>query len=432
MKHQTIAQRTAETQKSAPAKAHALQSIEVLIVEDEEITAEVTASALAQLGAAAIQTAKNGAEALNFMGTDGNNLGLILCDLNMPEMDGLEFLRHVADIECKTPIVLVSGNDTELLNTSERLARVHDLNLLGSISKPITKDKLTGLIALIDRQKGQAPCDQDGAGCDYTARDLKAAIRDNELFVVYQPKVSLSEQRVVSTEALVRWKRSDGTIVPPGLFIPLAEKWGLIDEVTDFVLQQAIHDCGRWHDAGQNWTVAINLSMDCLHQLSLPEVIGGYAMEAGIDPGAVCLEVTETRLTEDLARTLEILLRLRMRGMRLSIDDFGTGYSSFQQLHGIPFQELKIDRAFVDGAARDEKARAILETSISLGRKLGLKLVAEGVENDEDLALVERLGCDLVQGYYFSPPVTFLQLLATAKRIPDAWPRTHSSTAFPH
>ena len=162
---------------------------------------------------------------------------------------------------------------------------------------------------------------------------------------------------------------------------------------------------GKWRADGLDLKIGVNFSVDNLNQLDLPEWIVSVASEEGMDPSKVILEVTESRLMEDVTKPLEILTRLRLKRIGISIDDFGTGFSSMEQLKRIPFEELKIDRAFVFGAAGDPSARAILESSVDLGKRMGMSLVAEGAETQEDWDLVAELGCDMVQGYFVAKPM---------------------------
>jgi len=187
--------------------------------------------------------------------------------------------------------------------------------------------------------------------------------------------------------------------------VPVAEECGLINEITEAVIHKALAQCGIWRAEGYDFKVAINVSMQDLNRYEFPEFVIGTAEAEGVDPSSIMLEVTESRLMEDIVKPLEILTRLRMKGVGLSIDDYGTGASSMQQLRRIPFTELKIDREFVAGAPQDAAARAMLVSSVSLGKDLQLPVVAEGVEDEDEWALVASLGVDIVQGYYIAKPM---------------------------
>jgi len=237
--------------------------------------------------------------------------------------------------------------------------------------------------------------------------ELRKAIERGELSVFYQPQADPRTSRIEGVEALVRWRHPQRGLLSPDTFIAIAEQYGLMDELTVAVFRKALGYIGEWKRQGHALKVAmsVNITMSNLDQLNLPEVLEVVAREAGVEMSQVTLELTESGLINDLARSLEIITRLRLKGFGLSIDDFGTGYSSMEKLKQLPFTELKIDRAFVFGAARDDAARAILESSVRLGRALNMKIVAEGVETQEDWDLVVNVGCDEVQGFFAAKPM---------------------------
>jgi EAL domain-containing protein (putative c-di-GMP-specific phosphodiesterase class I) len=204
-------------------------------------------------------------------------------------------------------------------------------------------------------------------------------------------------------EVLARWAHPTRGFVPPLSFITLAEAVGLIDDVLKTVCCDALHQLGQWRALGLTVHLSLNLSARNLHDRNLPEQMMAWCNDARVDPTDVVIEITESQLAQNMALAQEILSRLRLKGFSLSIDDFGTGYSSLAQLHQLPFTELKVDRAFVNGAVNDARSRAIFESNVMLARRMGLVSVGEGVETEEDFALALELGCDVVQGYLFSP-----------------------------
>jgi EAL domain-containing protein (putative c-di-GMP-specific phosphodiesterase class I) len=210
---------------------------------------------------------------------------------------------------------------------------------------------------------------------------------------------------VHAVEALARWNHPVHGLLAPWKFIPLAEQTGQIAALTDQVLVQAFRHLASWRKRGLNLQMSVNVPMQCFEHLPFVEFLANSAESEEISLDSLTLEVTESQLISNLARSLEVLARLRIKRVCLAIDDFGTGYSSMQQLQQLPVQELKLDRGFVSGATHDPRTRAILEASIQLAKRLGLRTVAEGVETEEELELVKSLGCDMAQGYYFSPPL---------------------------
>ncbi|MET0014697.1 MAG: EAL domain-containing protein [Sedimenticola sp.] len=213
------------------------------------------------------------------------------------------------------------------------------------------------------------------------------------------------DKSLVAAEVLARWQHPERGLLAPFHFIARAEELSLIDELTWSLFEQAIGQFGRWRTMGTNLSMSINLSADSLGTVDLPEKIASLVAANHIPYDAIRLEITESRLMKNLKTSLDVLARLRLKNFGLSIDDFGTGYSSLAQLNSIPFNELKVDRAFVHGAAADPAARAILESSVMLARKLDMTVVAEGVEDQSDWDQVEAVGCDLVQGYHVARPM---------------------------
>jgi len=311
-------------------------------------------------------------------------------------------MRHLATRKYRGGIILVSGEDKRILKAAEDLARAHDLNFLGALPKPVTPDALESLIKLYDPLASQRT---EREGVELTADDLKTAIENKDIFVVFQPQVSVTTRELIGVETLARWIHADKGFIPPDIFVHLAEEKGLIDDLTELVVDLAVTQGGEWLADGLDVKISVNISVDNLNNLKMPEYFGTKCEEAGMDSRSLVLEVTESRLMEDIVTPLEILTRLRLKGHDLSIDDFGTGHASMEQLKRMPFSELKIDRAFVNGAHRDAGAMAILKASVNLAKSMDMLIVAEGVEDQDDWDLVAELGCDIVQGYFSAKPM---------------------------
>lgn len=391
-----------------------MQDMTVLIVDDDTFITNLTTRMLKKLGVERISSALDGHEGLREI--SASRPDIILCDLNMPEMDGLEFLRHLGEEKVGSGIILVSGEDKRVLQTATQLAKAHHLNVLGSLQKPIKPAPLKSLLDRFDEQQSAA---RRGPVTLLTLDAVQEGLHNGRIDVFFQPKVSVPDRRLVGVEALVRWRTEDGRLIPPIAFLPVVEENGLIDELTAQVFQIAVNAAADWVQSGLNIKVAVNFSVDSLTRFDLVDFLVGTAREKGIDPDKLILEVTESRIMEEVTTPLEILTRLRIKGAGLAIDDFGTGASSMQQLKRIPFTELKIDRAFVAGAPTDDEARAMLESSIALAKKLDLTIVAEGVETQEEWDLIERLGVEIVQGYFIAKPMPADELLDWARANGD-------------
>jgi diguanylate cyclase (GGDEF)-like protein len=235
--------------------------------------------------------------------------------------------------------------------------------------------------------------------------DFRRALAEDELVVYYQPIVDVAGSRVRGAEALVRWDHPTLGLLAPGAFVDTVEQTGLIGPMTRHVLERAVHQCVEWRRDGRELSVAVNLSVRNLLDRNLPTEIDRLLSVYGLPPEALQLEITESMLMSDPERMLATVTRLNALGVRLSVDDFGTGYSSLANLRSMPIDELKIDRSFVSPMLRDESDLIIVRSTINLGHDLGMRVIAEGVEDEETLTRLARLGCDLAQGYHLSRPM---------------------------
>jgi diguanylate cyclase (GGDEF)-like protein len=235
--------------------------------------------------------------------------------------------------------------------------------------------------------------------------DLRRAIVDDQLFLLYQPKIDLQTGLVAGVEALARWRHPELGVILPDQFIPLAERTGLIMPLTLWVLHEALRQCHRWHQAGIELNVSANISMLNLQSRALPDQIAGLLKSCEVPASSFGLEITESTIMADPMRTMEIIKRMSEMGLQFSIDDFGTGYSSLAYLSKLPIDELKIDKSFVINMATQKEDIVIVRSTIDLAHNLGLKVVAEGVENEATKEKLALLGCDAAQGFHMSRPL---------------------------
>ena len=236
------------------------------------------------------------------------------------------------------------------------------------------------------------------------ATELQLAIERGELDLHFQPKVALKTRRMAGVEALVRWRHPTRGAIEPALFVALAERYGSIDALTDWVLRTGLRQWRAWRDQGVTVNIAFNVSALSLRDVYFPDYLHRLCLVEGVPPEQLTIEVTEGA-TQHLTRLLDVLTRFRLKGMALSLDDFGTGYSSLLQLRQLPYTELKIDRAFVADATASEESRLIIKAMVDLAHGLGLVATAEGVEDADTLALLAELGCDNVQGFFLAAPM---------------------------
>jgi EAL domain-containing protein (putative c-di-GMP-specific phosphodiesterase class I) len=331
----------------------------------------------------------------------------IFLDLAMPGMDGVEIIRFLADNNSPAHLVLMSGYDSDVIDAARRLAESRGLKVAGVLHKPFGVGDLSALYEILATTQAPArPSAVEKAPDRYSpdARALGDALDDGHVVPWFQAKFCAKTRQILGAEVLARWIHPEHGMVGPDRFIALAERDGMIDRLTDSVARQALIRCRDWRRAGLSPRVALNLSPHMLHNLDLPDALVDMARDYGIPPEKITLEITETALAGDFTAQLDILTRLRMRRFGLSIDDFGTGYSSLKQLQQGPFTELKVDQSFIAKALAEEGARAIVESSIQLGHRLGLKVVAEGIETEAQMDFVRDLGCEEVQGYLLGRP----------------------------
>ena len=376
--------------------------VSILLLDDDPFMLKLLGLLLASLGFTGLTPCESGREALEWIDGSDRAPDLILLDLNMPGMDGVEFVRHLVERRYGGSLILVSGENERMLQTAESLVRAHRMTVLGRLHKAVTREALA---ALLDPWIPHALGRPLVAKRVYRADEVRAAIANGELVNHYQPQVVVASGRVAGVEALVRWHHPTDGMVFPDQFIGVAEEHGLIDDLTAVVLRAALAQIRLWRDGGLAIRVAVNVSMDNLASLDFPNFVAAQVAAAGVSPEDVVLEVTESRLMKDLRTPLEVLARLRLKRFSLSIDDFGTGHSSLAQLRNFPFDELKVDRGFVHGAFEDETLRAILDASLGLAKQLGMETVAEGVEDRNDWDFLRRTGCSMAQGYFIAKPM---------------------------
>lgn len=377
--------------------------IKILVLDDDQFTLKLLARMLENSGYTAVSICDNGRAGLELVDSTGAQPDVILLDLNMPEMDGVEFVRHLVEHRYTGSLVLFSGEDEQMLQAAEKLVRAHKIPVLGHLLKPVRPEDLAALIAKWN------PSYQDhipAANLVRSAEDLRTAIANGELVNYYQPKVSLATGQVMGVETLVRWNHPRDGMVLPSRFIGVAESRGLIKDLTRVVLTGALAELKAWQEAGLSLQLSVNVSINSLASLDFADFVAGLVSEAGVSPQKVMLEVSESWIPmNDLRAPLETLTRLRLKRFRISIDEFGTGYSSLAQLRGIPFDEIKVDRSFVHHASTDKKVRAKYDTCLNMAKQLGTAVVAVGVEEIGDWALLRSTGCGLAQGYLIANPM---------------------------
>ena len=337
------------------------------------------------------------------------NPDFVVIDLVMPKMDGLDVLTHLAQDRCTAKVVISSGMGGRVMDAARRFADANGLVIAGVLGKPHTQAELR---AVFERQTNPTKLSGEEAApgpTSWRATEFqvafRAAVMGDEFAVAYQPKVDCKTGAIVGYEALARWNSPVRGTIPPDEFVPLAERFGLIGLLTERVMGDALRwFAGRPREEGVR--IAINISAGEFDEPSLDKRFVTACEDAGVAPGDVVLEITETSAMADPARSLQLLTRLRLEGFHLSLDDFGTGYSSMLQLARLPFSELKVDKSFVTTAATSDESVIVVRSIIDLGHALGMHLTAEGVEDAWVLALLADLGCDYAQGFHIARPMS--------------------------
>ena len=386
-----------------------IADIHFLVVEDHDFQRETLVHILTSLGARHIAEAANGHLALAAI--QEQSIDIIISDLDMPGMDGMEFIRHISEAGMRVSMILASVHDKSLLASVGTMTEAYGIDLLGTIEKPASAQKIEALIRL---NKSRSTPVAEPMRIALSDSDISDALAARLFEPVFQPKVDVATGRLKGVEALARWRHPKQGMVGPYAFIPALEANRRIDELTWIMLEKSAASFHGWRAAGLDITVAVNLSLGSLTQVGLADRITELVDAQNIEPRYITLEVTETVAMTDIARALENLTRLRIRGFGLSIDDYGTGYSSMQQLSRIPFTELKIDQSFVMRAVEKDSCRVMLESSLEMARKLRLQAVAEGVERRAEWDLLKTMGCDAAQGYFIARPMPAAQIAAWA------------------
>lgn len=377
----------------------------LLVIDDSEVQRQFMAELCGDMGIEDVLQAVDGFDAVAQLKTNPQIEAIIL-DLEMPGMDGVQVLHELVRLGLDPAVIVASARESVLLNVVESMGRSLGLRLLGVLQKPLLREQLLGSLSRFSavqlRVENEEPQEQ---GPHLDEQDVRRALDRGEFVAYFQPKVSLRDSTLKGVEALIRWQHPQHGLLPPGRFIELIERSQFISEMTLQMLDMSLRHCRQWHDAGMPLSFSLNISARSLADSQLADAIIDSVSASGIAPQHVILEITESAIMTDLGTTLGTLARLRLKGFGLSVDDYGTGFSCMLQLSRVPCSELKVDRAFVNGASQSLHLRILLESALDIARKLNLGVVAEGVETREDWQLLRSLGCGEAQGYFLAKPM---------------------------
>ena len=393
-------------------------SLRFLVVDDERDQRYLLARTLAGMGTARVMEADSGHDALAMLDRAGGAVDILVTDLQMPGMDGLELLRRIGERKMPIAVIIVSGLDSVLVASAATMAQAYGVRVIGTIDKPATRAKF---YAVLEQFRNPAPAKAASSGVEFapSAHEVLEGISAGQIEPAFQGVLDLVSGDVVGAEALARWRHPARGMLGPDVFLPPLARAGYLDELSWIMLSLAAMEAGIWRSADLKITVSVNVSATSLADPGYADAVTQIVTGHGLEPAQMILELTETEAILNIASALENLTRLRMRGFGLAIDDYGVGYSSMQALSRMPFTEIKIDRSFVSAAATDPKYRLMVEHTIAVAHQLGLKTVAEGVETRTECHLLASLGCDRIQGFAVRKPLggaEFLRWMAERRR----------------
>lgn len=376
------------------------KNLRFLVVEDHEFQRETLAQLLHTLGAAAVHCAEDGRSALQVLQDPDRPLDIIISDLSMPGMDGLEFVRHLSEGDEHASLIISSGLEPSLLAAVANMARAYNVNVLGVIAKPPTASKVVPLVELY-RSAPIAPSPE----VEFPLDEIAQAWAKNEFEPWFEPKVDLLTTVVHGVDVTGRWRHPTKGVLEPEVFMPSIHARGLGDDFVWLMLKKSAAQCRQWQLEGFDLTVSVKMEFEALTDINMAKRVRRLALNEGIDPSSMVLSVTEDLLKTDQAKALENLARLRVDGFGLALDDFGSGPMALEQLSLVAFTELKINNSFVLGGHWDERVRAGLAVGLDVADQWHLKTVADGIRSKEDWSFLYEWGCDLGKGSFISPPM---------------------------
>lgn len=325
---------------------------------------------------------------------------LIVLDLSLGDSDAIEVLRNLAAVRFHGDVVLISGHDATTVDEVQKIGEHRGLNMLEPLRKPFRVNELRERVS---------PVNKDTRNTDTS---LGTALQNRWLELWYQPKIDLKSMLVCGAEALIRMRHPQHGVMPPSRFLPPPGD-PLYRPLTDYIVQQSLSDWITFSDHKMSNRLAINVPASILQRPDFVANLRRHIPKSPKFPGLI-VEITEDEAISDPSLAHEIAVQLKLYNVHVSIDDFGSGYSSLSRLKELPFAEIKLDRSFVRGCAKDRRKRAMCETVVELAHRFGITSVAEGVETEEDLKVISDTGYDVAQGYLFARPLTsgdFVELL---------------------
>lgn len=376
-------------------------NLRFLVVEDHEFQRRSLVQLLRTLGAKTVHAAEDGRSALQVLRDPDRPVDIVISDVDMPGMDGMEFIRNLGESGARVSLILASALDPPLLASIAGMARAYQVRLLGALGKPAAAVKLTPLLELHRAQQAGTVAPE----ALFTFDEIADAWTHHELEPWFAPRVHLETGAVVAMDTQPRWQHPHRGLLAPPDFLPSIAARGLRDDFAWLMLQKGVVQCRAWQRAGLDLQVAASLGFDSLADVQLSVRIRQLVQNEDLDPARLVLGVREQALEQATPRVLENLARLRMDGFGLAIDDFGSGAMAIEQIGQVAFTEVKVGAAFVAGVDRDEAARAGLAVALELAGQMKLRTVADGIANKGEWKLLRDWGCQLAQGPFVAPPL---------------------------
>jgi EAL domain-containing protein (putative c-di-GMP-specific phosphodiesterase class I)/FixJ family two-component response regulator len=374
----------------------------ILVIDDDRVVCELVSALAITMGLSCDAARDPG----SFQDQVTPDTSLILLDLMMPGMDGIEVLRLLGERRCKARILLMSGMDKRVLETAEKLARTLGLAVAGHLQKPFSPLELKEVLESVAAMETPESVKEIPAVA-VSDTQIRSAIAKGEFLNYYQPQIDLKTGDVMGVEALARWRHPELGMLSPDNFLARIDALGLMDDLCWKMAEIAVSEAKQFRRrTGEPLRVSINATMRSLSNLDFPDALLHLASKYDFPAERITVEITESRLLSQLSRTLDVLTRLRMKGFQLSIDDFGSGYAMMQQLQNVPATELKIDKSIVEKMHSNDSDRVMVEKIIEMGHELKMKVVAEGVILREQREMLRAKGCDGAQGYWISHPLS--------------------------
>lgn len=388
-----------------------MPGLRILVLEDHAFQRSVAVKTLNHLGHHDVLAAAEGSQALAMLKASGA-ADVVLCDLRIEGMDGLEFLRVAAQAGLIRSVIICSELAPDLRRGVQEMVSLLGLEMLGDIGKPLNLELLQILLARFVQLRSEARAPALPIVDVPSEAEVRHGLARNEFHACYQPKFDLNTGVVEGVEVLVRWVRAQHGVQLPGTFLPVIARYDLWNTLFYGVLEQGLTLQRLFQDFGMPLEMAFNLDVSQLASHDLSTRIQAALRRHRLPASRLTFELTECGLLETSVTALESLIRLRMMGCGLSIDDFGTGFSSQQRLCQLPFTEIKLDAAFVQGMLHNPRCQAVIDSTLVLAKALNIRVVAEGIETVEQCRRLAQMGCMLGQGYLYARPMSGSELMA--------------------